>query len=49
LNASHIVTNGEIRAPSATFEYMLYQTLLGAWPQSAADAGFGERIQAYAL
>jgi (1->4)-alpha-D-glucan 1-alpha-D-glucosylmutase len=49
LNASHIVTNGEIRAPSATFEYMLYQTLLGAWPQSAADAGFAERIQAYAL
>jgi (1->4)-alpha-D-glucan 1-alpha-D-glucosylmutase len=29
---------------------MLYQTLLGAWPlEETADAGFVERIQAYAL
>ncbi|MFX7567087.1 hypothetical protein ABTJ77_19160, partial [Acinetobacter baumannii] len=31
LNARHVVTEGNFRAPSATFEYMLYQTLLGAW------------------
>ena len=50
LNAPHLALNGNLRAPSATFEYMLYQTLLGAWPlQEAVDAGFVERIQAYAL
>ena len=31
LNAPHLVTSGEMRAPSATFEYMLYQALFGAW------------------
>ena len=31
LNAPHLVVDGEMRAPSATFEYMLYQALLGAW------------------
>ena len=36
LNAPHLVTDGEMRAPSATFEYMLYQALLGAWPLGAA-------------
>ncbi len=49
LNAPHIVTHGDIRTPSATFEYMLYQTLLGAWPLAGGDADFVERIQAYAL
>jgi (1->4)-alpha-D-glucan 1-alpha-D-glucosylmutase len=50
LNAPHLALHGNLRAPSATFEYMLYQTLLGAWPLAEpADAGFVERIQAYAL
>lgn len=49
LNASHIALNDNLRAPSATFEYMLYQTLLGARPLQGPDAGFVERIQAYAL
>lgn len=50
LNAPHLALRGSFRAPSATFEYMLYQTLLGAWPlQGPLDAGFAERIQAYAL
>ncbi|TPQ33437.1 malto-oligosyltrehalose synthase [Bradyrhizobium guangdongense] len=49
LNAPHITTHGTMRAPSATFEYMLYQVLLGAWPLAAPDANFVERIQAYAL
>ena len=41
------VVDGEMRAPSATFEYMLYQALLGAW--QPGDASFAERMQAYAL
>ena len=36
LNAPHLVIDGEMRAPSATFEYMLYQALLGAWPRGRA-------------
>jgi (1->4)-alpha-D-glucan 1-alpha-D-glucosylmutase len=49
LNASHLVVDGEMRAPSAAMEYMLYQTLLGAWQLTGIDAAFVERIQAYAL
>jgi (1->4)-alpha-D-glucan 1-alpha-D-glucosylmutase len=48
LNAPHLVIVGEMRAPSATFEYMLYQALLGAWPLQR-DGSFAERMQAYAL
>ena len=47
LNAPHLVLDGEMRAPSATFEYMLYQALLGAWDPD--DASLLPRIQAYAL
>jgi (1->4)-alpha-D-glucan 1-alpha-D-glucosylmutase len=49
LSAPHVLTDGGMRAPSATFEYMLYQTLLGAWPLEALDDSFTERIQAYAI
>jgi (1->4)-alpha-D-glucan 1-alpha-D-glucosylmutase len=49
LNAPHLVIVDELRAPSATFEYMLYQALLGAWPPGQADDAFRERIEAYAL
>jgi len=49
LNAPHLVTSGTIRAPSATFEYMLYQTLLGVWPLHLSDDALGARIQAYAV
>jgi (1->4)-alpha-D-glucan 1-alpha-D-glucosylmutase len=49
LNAPHLVAEGEMRAPSAAFEYMLYQALLGAWPLGRRDDSFRERIQAYAL
>jgi (1->4)-alpha-D-glucan 1-alpha-D-glucosylmutase len=49
LNAPHLVSEGEMRAPSATFEYMLYQALLGAWPLGERDDSFRDRIQAYAL
>ncbi|MBU6456472.1 MAG: malto-oligosyltrehalose synthase [Bradyrhizobium sp.] len=49
LNAPHLAIQGEMRAPSATFEYMLYQALLGAWPLGRRDDSFRERMQAYAL
>jgi (1->4)-alpha-D-glucan 1-alpha-D-glucosylmutase len=48
-NAPQIVTHDAMRAPSTTFEYMLYQTLLGAWPLDKIDDTFVERIQAYAV
>ncbi len=48
LNAPHIVTDGNLRAPSATFEYMLYQTLIGLWP-SSPDPSLTERLKAYAV
>jgi (1->4)-alpha-D-glucan 1-alpha-D-glucosylmutase len=47
LNARQIVADGNFRAPSATFEYMLYQTLLGVWQPE--DHSLPERLQAYAL
>jgi (1->4)-alpha-D-glucan 1-alpha-D-glucosylmutase len=49
LNAPHLAIEGEMRAPSASFEYMLYQALLGAWPLGQRDDTFLERMQAYAL
>jgi (1->4)-alpha-D-glucan 1-alpha-D-glucosylmutase len=49
LNAPHLVTDGNLRAPSATAEYMLYQALLGAWPPTGRDHSLVERMQAYAL
>ena len=49
LNAPHIVSDGTLRAPSATFEYMLYQTLLGIWPLALPDQSLIERVQAYAV
>ncbi|WP_407178716.1 malto-oligosyltrehalose synthase [Bradyrhizobium sp. STM 3562] len=49
LNAPHLVITGEMRAPSVTAEYMLYQSLLGAWPVSGHDPTFLERFQVYAL
>ena len=49
LNAPHLVIEDDMRAPSATFEYMLYQALLGAWPADGHDDTLTERMQAYAL
>jgi (1->4)-alpha-D-glucan 1-alpha-D-glucosylmutase len=48
LNAPHLVLQGDMRAPSAAAEYMLYQTLLGSWPLEGREDTFVERIQAYA-
>jgi (1->4)-alpha-D-glucan 1-alpha-D-glucosylmutase len=49
LNAPHLVIDGTMRAPSAAFEYMLYQALVGGWPAKQNDDTFAERMQAYAL
>src|SRR5205085_1800104 len=49
MNATHLAVYGNMRAPSATAEYMLYQALLGAWPPGDRDNSFVERMQAYAL
>jgi (1->4)-alpha-D-glucan 1-alpha-D-glucosylmutase len=49
LNAPHLVTDGILRSPSASFEYMIYQTLLGIWPAEGEDETLPERLQAYAL
>src|SRR5438874_9981837 len=49
LNAPHLITEGAMRAPSASFEYMLYQALIGAWPLRQRDHSFVERMQAYAM
>ena len=47
LNAPHLVVDGDMRAPSPAFEYMLYQALLGAWPLDG-DKNFPDRMQAFA-
>jgi (1->4)-alpha-D-glucan 1-alpha-D-glucosylmutase len=49
LNAPHLAIEGALRAPSATFEYMLYQALLGGWPLGQRDDALSERMQAYAV
>jgi (1->4)-alpha-D-glucan 1-alpha-D-glucosylmutase len=49
LNAPHLVVEASMRSPSAAFEYMLYQALVGAWPLAGRDEPFLERMQAYAL
>jgi (1->4)-alpha-D-glucan 1-alpha-D-glucosylmutase len=49
LNAPCLVAAGNMRAPSVTAEYMLYQALLGAWPVGERDSNFLDRFQAYAL
>jgi (1->4)-alpha-D-glucan 1-alpha-D-glucosylmutase len=49
LNA-HLVraVNGQ-RCPSAGHEYLIYQTLIGAWPREPLDDTFVRRIEAYAV
>jgi (1->4)-alpha-D-glucan 1-alpha-D-glucosylmutase len=49
LNAPLVRRDGDKRAPTANHEYMLYQTLIGAWLDGPIDDAFSERIQAYAI
>ncbi|KQW20935.1 glycosyl hydrolase [Afipia sp. Root123D2] len=48
INAKHIETRNDMRSPSPAFEYLLYQSLVGAWPL-APDPTFGDRMKAYAI
>ena len=46
----HLVTRAQgARAPSRLHEYMIYQTLIGAWPLQGREKNFADRIVAYAL
>jgi (1->4)-alpha-D-glucan 1-alpha-D-glucosylmutase len=38
-----------MRAPSSGMEYMLYQTLLGAWPLEGVTESFVDRMEGYAI
>jgi len=49
LNARCIESAGGNRAPSAAHEYLIYQTLVGAWPNRAIDDSFVQRIEDYAV
>jgi len=48
MNARHVTTDGNMRGPSLAFEYMLYQGLIGAWPDALDDI-FVERMKTYAI
>jgi (1->4)-alpha-D-glucan 1-alpha-D-glucosylmutase len=48
MNASHVLSTGDLRTPSVAFEYMLYQAAIGAWP-TAIDEPFVGRMKAYAI
>ena len=49
LNLRLLDSSQERRVPIGAHEYMLYQSLLGAWPLAGLDASFVERMQAYAV
>lgn len=48
MNARHVTADDDRRSPSLAFEYMLYQALIGAWPETL-DGTFVERMKAYAI
>jgi len=52
-NARKKTTVGEAECPDAREEYLLYQTLLGAWPfggpEDGVPEGFVERVQGYVV
>ena len=49
LNAPHLSATARCARLRPTFEYMLYQALVGAWPVGEGDEQFLQRMQAYAL
>lgn len=44
-----LLDTAQPRAPTAAHQYMLYQSLLGAWPLERRDESFVERMQAFAV
>jgi (1->4)-alpha-D-glucan 1-alpha-D-glucosylmutase len=49
MNADLIEGSESLRIPTAAHQYMIYQSLLGAWPLGGIDAAFLERMQAFAV
>ena len=49
LNARHASGSGEARTPSPAHEYMLYQSLIGVWPDTLPDASLVQRVQDFAV
>jgi len=49
LNARFVTIAGDERSPSVGHEYLLYQTLIGAWPHRPIGEEFIGRIEAYAV
>jgi (1->4)-alpha-D-glucan 1-alpha-D-glucosylmutase len=49
LNAHLVRTIDGRRCPSAGHEYLVYQTLIGAWPHEPIDDIFVRRIEGYAV
>ena len=47
----HLVSGAgnDLRQPTAAHEYMLYQSLIGAWPLGGIDESFVKRMEAYAI
>jgi (1->4)-alpha-D-glucan 1-alpha-D-glucosylmutase len=48
-NAGFVTPHNGTRSPSPGHEYMLYQTLIGAWLPGAIDQDFIQRIEDYAI
>jgi (1->4)-alpha-D-glucan 1-alpha-D-glucosylmutase len=48
-NGGFVTPHNGARSPSAGHEYMLYQTLIGAWLPGAIDKDFVQRIEDYAI
>jgi (1->4)-alpha-D-glucan 1-alpha-D-glucosylmutase len=48
-NAHLVSTRRGQRCPSITDEYMIYQSLVGAWPLDGISAGFADRFQNFML
>jgi (1->4)-alpha-D-glucan 1-alpha-D-glucosylmutase len=49
MNAGFVIEFHDRRSPSASHEYMIYQALIGAWPQTPVDGDFIARIEQYAI
>jgi (1->4)-alpha-D-glucan 1-alpha-D-glucosylmutase len=49
LNERLAVRAKDVRTPSPTLEYMLYQTMLGAWPLDGPDGSFVDRMEEYLI
>lgn len=49
LNTQHAEVRNVKRAPSVEHEYMLYQAMIGAWPEGGPTEEFVQRLSEYAI